>query len=38
MSDLKLFRIGGNGVAEIHGSAVALEKSLQTQIERQAKS
>lgn len=34
MSDLKLFRIGGNGVAEIHGSAVALEKSLQTQIER----
>ena len=33
MTDLKLFRIGGNGVAEIHGTAVALEKSLQTQIE-----
>ncbi len=33
MSDLKLFRIGGNGVSEIHGSAVALEKSLQELIE-----
>ncbi len=33
MSDLKLFRIGGKGVTEIHGTAVALEKSLQTRIE-----
>ena len=33
MSDLKLFRISDNGVVEIHGSAVALEKSLQELIE-----
>ncbi|MCH9000088.1 MAG: DUF91 domain-containing protein, partial [Proteobacteria bacterium] len=33
MSDLKLFRIGDNGVVEIHGSAAALEKSLQELIE-----
>jgi predicted transport protein len=34
MSDIKLFRIDEGGVAELQGSSVALEKSLQTQIER----
>ena len=33
MSDLKLFRTNANGVAEISGGAVALEKSLQTLFE-----
>jgi hypothetical protein len=33
MSDLKLFRTGAGGVAEISGGAVALEKSLQTLFE-----
>lgn len=33
MSDLKLFRLAGNGVTEIQGSSVALERSLQTLIE-----
>lgn len=34
MSDIKLFRLGNDGVTEIQGSSVALEKSLQTLIER----
>ncbi|SDH76432.1 DUF5655 domain-containing protein [Roseospirillum parvum] len=34
MSDLKLFRITSGNVAEIDGSAAALEKSLQTLIEQ----
>lgn len=34
MSDLKLFRIAPQGATELQGSAVALEKSLQTLIER----
>jgi predicted transport protein len=34
MSDLKLFRISGNTASEIDGSAMALEKSLQSLIER----
>lgn len=33
MSDLKLFRIGGTDVCEVHGTSLALEKSLQTLIE-----
>ena len=33
MSDLKLFRLGPNGVQELAGEAVALEKSLQRLIE-----
>jgi predicted transport protein len=34
MSDLKLFRVGSDGVTELEGASVALEKSLQTLIER----
>lgn len=34
MSDIKIFRVGGNGVAELSGSSVALEKSLQNLIEK----
>ncbi|SDM78980.1 DUF5655 domain-containing protein [Maricaulis salignorans] len=34
MSDLKLFRLHDDRVAEIHGKAAALEKSLQALIER----
>ncbi|MCP3053553.1 DUF5655 domain-containing protein [Aurantimonas marianensis] len=34
MSDIKLFRTTGISVTELRGSAVALEKSLQTLIER----
>jgi predicted transport protein len=34
VSDIKLFRFEGGTASEIVGSAVALEKSLQTQIER----
>ena len=34
MSDIKLFRTRGTGVEELSGSAVALEKSLQTLIEQ----
>ena len=34
MADIKLFRLKGEGVREIPGSAVALEKSLQILIER----
>lgn len=34
MSDLKLFRVSADRVAEIHGTAAALEKSLQALIER----
>lgn len=34
MSDLKLFRIASGKVAEIYGSAAALEKSLQSLIEQ----
>lgn len=34
MSDLKLFRVNADRVAEIHGTAAALEKSLQALIER----
>lgn len=34
MSDIKLFRIGGEHTLEILGTAVALEKSLQTQMEQ----
>ncbi|TCL62523.1 DUF5655 domain-containing protein [Rhizobium sp. BK251] len=34
MSDIKLFRTDTNAVTELHGSAVTLEKSLQTLIER----
>jgi predicted transport protein len=35
MSDIKLFRVNGNCVAELEASSVALEKSLQTLIEGQ---
>ena len=34
MSDIKLFRIGVQTVSELEGSAIPLEKSLQTLIER----
>jgi predicted transport protein len=34
MSDLKLFRIGRADVCEVHGTSLALEKSLQTLIEQ----
>jgi predicted transport protein len=34
MSDIKLFQIGQNGVQPLIGSSVAVEKSLQTLIER----
>lgn len=34
MSDLKLFRLGGADVCEVHGTSLALEKSLQTLIEQ----
>lgn len=34
MSDLKLFRLNSQGVAEVPGTAHALEKSLQTLIEQ----
>lgn len=34
MSDIKLFRTENNSVTELRGSAVALEKSLQSTIER----
>ncbi len=34
MSDIKLFRIGEDAVAELPGRSVALEKSLQTLIEK----
>ena len=34
MSDIKLFRTDTEAVTELRGSAVALEKSLQTLIER----
>ena len=34
MSDIKLFRTDSASVTELRGSAVALEKSLQTLIER----
>ena len=33
MSDIKLFRLAGNSVAELDGQAVAVEKSLQTLME-----
>lgn len=34
MSDIKLFRFSGQGVTEIEGQSVAVEKSLQTTIEK----
>ncbi len=34
MSDVKLFKIGGNGVNELEGQSIAVEKSLQTLIEK----
>jgi hypothetical protein len=34
MADIKLFRIAGAEVVEVPGTAVALEKSLQTLIEQ----
>lgn len=34
MSDIKLFRLSTDGVAELHGQSLALEKSLQTLMER----
>lgn len=34
MSDIKLFRLSGNVVTELEGHSVAVEKSLQTLIER----
>ncbi len=34
MSDIKLFKTAGDGVEELTGTSVALEKSLQTLIER----
>jgi hypothetical protein len=37
MSDIKLFRTTETGVAELSGGAIALEKSLQTLIERNIK-
>ena len=37
MSDVKLFRINGSTVKELEGHSVALEKSLQTLIERHAR-
>lgn len=34
MSDIKLFRVGADGARELAGTSVALEKTLQTLIER----
>jgi len=34
MSDIKLFKIGGKGVAELEGRSVAVEKSIQLLMER----
>src|SRR5438477_373385 len=34
MSDIKLFQLEGASVTELHGSSVAVEKSLQALIER----
>ncbi len=34
MSDIKLFKINGEIVTELEGKSVALEKSLQTLIEK----
>lgn len=34
MSDIKLFRVGAEGARELAGTSVALEKTLQTLIER----
>lgn len=34
MGDIKLFRVTGNGMSELEGKAADLEKSLQTQFER----
>ena len=34
MSDLKLFRVKGNDVAQLTGGAVALERSLQLTFEK----
>jgi hypothetical protein len=34
MSDIKLFQLNGAAVTELHGSSVAVEKSLQALIER----
>lgn len=38
MSDIKLFRTLGDGVTELTGAAVPLEKSLQTLFERNLES
>lgn len=34
MGDIKLFRVAGNSITELEGHTATLEKSLQTQIER----
>ena len=34
MSDIKIFRLGKSGVVELEGKSVAVEKSLQTLIEK----
>jgi hypothetical protein len=34
MSDIKLFRTNGDSVTQLEGKSVALEKSLQTLIEK----
>jgi len=34
MSDLKLFRLANNSATEVLGTSLALEKSLQTLIEK----
>lgn len=34
MSDIKFFRLGSEGVRELKGQSLALEKSLQTLMER----
>ncbi|MFB5589551.1 hypothetical protein ACE41I_23115 [Bacillus cereus] len=34
MCDIKIFRLNGNNVEELVGQALAVEKSLQTIIER----
>ena len=38
MSDIKLFQINSKGVSELRGSAMTLERSLQTLIEKNMES
>jgi hypothetical protein len=37
MSDIKIFRLESSGAVELKGQSVALEKSLQTLIEKKSK-